>query len=239
MYHDVVERIWPAVCLGGLAAFFVRSKPLIIAVLLLGLCFAIAPFLQAWNFSRALVLAVILLQLWAGAGAGALIQAVARKQKDSSAREVRALCLFLVFTLFLVEAYGLGATIYGTPVRDSPFRELSFLRTKVQSGETVAATPQASLTLPALGLKVVAIELYSPLFGADYEKRLAELTEFYSPQSTTDQRVAFLRRYHVRFVLLEHDDLLWAGKATDLFGATARVIYESDFRRVIEVRVGE
>jgi hypothetical protein len=186
-----------------------RRDVLALTFLLLAVCFAYGGIAHRWSYGRVLALMALMVQI---AVADSFDRLVARRSLHLAARVAVAAVLLVGLVGQLPGVVSaVPAPLLPNAIRQrnccvSTAARFGFLNRRVGQYDVVMAEEWPSWVTPTFGGKAVAVR--TPLaFVDDHETRRREVARFFDPMTPTDVRRTILRRYQVRFLLVEQGGL--------------------------------
>ncbi|MGO8703614.1 MAG: hypothetical protein ACLQVA_07330 [Candidatus Brocadiia bacterium] len=215
MYTDVVRCIWPAFPGIPLIIWRFKSKktdPVFLIAAVLSLIYAYGALSHHWTYGRVISYIVLMLHM-------SIADVVARVEISLRARLQSPASVILAFAglaAVVLAAFLCRATIRSLLVRGLRLHEVS---TYQQYKSLSGATPQYDVVLsdlatswfvPAFAGKVVAVPRPLP-FVPDGAARRNDVERFFSESALQTEREAIIRKYNVKWLLLNKENVpQWA-----------------------------
>ena len=232
-YQAVVPRVWPVllalpVLLWRLLAD--RRDPLVLLAIFLAALYAAGAFTGAYGLGRTIASIALVVQIALGAALAAWEVRLPRRWRWL----VPALTLGVLIGLFAYDRPPLPRLIKYDPPE---WREVRAILAPVQAGEVVLADSPTSYPVPGVtGGRVVAWR--HPIYWVpDHAARRAAQERFFTAVSNADRRET-LRRYDVRWLLLNSRQTRLDGEAGANLLALGCVVDQREWLVLIDVRAG-
>jgi hypothetical protein len=208
LYQSIPSRILPA--LAGLPIIIFRMirnwrDPLGLMFVMLVLIYAGAALFKQWTYGRAISYIVITLQIALGA-AVAQLESKLNYVRLSPSFQKGIYCLVIVLVCLGCSARYIPHILQRS-VPDSPSArtEFAFLSRFVPQYDVVISDFATKLIIPTFGGKLVASN--HPLaFVPDHDQRRKDVNDFFSPKSDYNTRLAILRKYGCRHILVSKEN---------------------------------
>lgn len=216
MYHEPLRRVAPALL--GLPWLLVRLRrnhrdPLALLGIALMALYAYGGVAGQWTFGRLLSHAALMLQLCVADAVSCIEEWLGRFRRG---------VLWRVALTVLVCGGSVGASWSRTvapTLREAEAGDpawLGFLRGRVGRYDVVLTDRETCWYVPSFSGKIVGYPMALP-FVPDHEERLAAVDRFFASATSRGERLLILRRYHVRWLLLDRTHTPdWRERVEDL-----------------------
>jgi len=223
MYAQVLEQTLPGVI--GLVALLWRVRltwrdPLVLMFGGLGAIWAYGGLSGQWSYGRVIAYMMVVVQL-------ALADEVARIESGErfggSKRLLRWFGYGIVGASVLLAVLNLGEGLKRSiPGQQNWYSPYAFLSQHTEQYDVILSDILTSWPVPTFGGKIVAT-VHPLAFVRDHDARLRAVDMFPKNETSASERVEILRRYGVRFVLVNQRDRRWAALVGWLEGLGRRV----------------
>jgi hypothetical protein len=234
MYKEALRRVWPALL--GVPCMLVRLRrnwrdPLAAFTLGLAVLYAYGGVVGQWSYGRLLPHALLLLQVALADAVVALEDRIARLRAGGLWRHVLAAA---IAGLFIVRSWSTAIEPTLREAGEGNPAWLAFLKTHVGRYEVVLTDLETCWYVPSFSGKIVAYPMSLP-FVPDHAARVRAVERFFEANATREERLAILKRYGVRWVLLEKSRAGdWGGRREEL-RPMARVVFSDAEEELLRI----
>ena len=232
MYEDVLRRTWPALAALPLVVAKIRSNPrypLIIMLLLLTVLYIFGYISGMDILGRTISYIMFLLQIFI---AEFIARFESNKRWSGSADWLQPLgvtaCVVLVCLLLFGRPFG-RTVKESLPGRQSSYADYQFLSERTGQYDVILSDIRTSLTVPALGGKVVAHKqplLFIPEY--EYDQRLHDVSQFFASDCTIGERLKIIEKYGVDYILINKGTTTNWEELVDSFSSFSVIDFENE-----------
>ncbi len=236
MYNEPLRRVAPALL--GLPWLLVRLRrnrrdPLALLGFALLALYAFGGLAGQWTFGRLLSHAVLTLQLCVADALASFEEWLGRLRRG----------VWWRVALTAIVCGGTALASWSSTVaptwRDAGAGDpawLSFLRGRVGHYDVVLTDRETCWYVPSFSGKVVGYPMHLP-FVPDQEQRLAAVERYLASATSREERLVILRRYHVRWLLLDKAHTPeWRERASEL-GPRAQAVFRNADYELLRLEV--
>jgi hypothetical protein len=230
MYSDVVKHIWPAFLGIPLIVWRFKSNktdPLFLITVVLSLVYAYGALSHHWTYGRVISYIVLMLHMaMADAAARAETLLRGRLLSPSSLKLAGASLVAVMALVFLYRARPVLIRCF-RPTEVSEYDRYRFLSGATPQYDVVLSDLATSWYVPAFAGKVVAVPRPLP-FVPDSAVRTDDVQRFFSESGLRPEREAIIRKYNVKWLLLNKENVPGWATISQSFRDGAEITLSND-----------